>query len=73
MGKYKAAIDCFRKLKNKYNCNFIQLDLKDSHPSITEYIVDKTISLGQEQIIANKVKIIKHCQNHYYSTTTTLS
>ena len=38
--------DWFNNIENKQSCTFIQLDIKDFYPSITETILDNAISLA---------------------------
>ena len=56
------VIDWFVNLKGKQNSKFIQLDIKEFYPSITERTVDKAISFASEHttITAETIRIIKH-------------
>ena len=38
-------IDWFINIDNKHQCTFIQLDIKDFYPSITEEILEKSLEL----------------------------
>ena len=56
------VIDWFVNLKDKQNSKFIQLDIKEFYPSITERTLDKAISFALEHttITAETIRIIKH-------------
>ena len=56
------VIDWFVNLKDKQNSKFIQLDIKEFYPSITERTLDKAISFASEHttITAESIRIIKH-------------
>ena len=51
-------------LKIKKNCSFIQFDIKDFYPSITEEILEEAISFAKSliDIDDHKVRTIKHCR-----------
>lgn len=56
-----TIIDRFRHLKTKHNFQIIQLDIREFYPLITEFNLDKSISLAGEQmnINTNEIKSIK--------------
>lgn len=58
------VIDWFKSINNKHECTFIQLDIMEFYPSITETILDNAISFAKTHInISDKdLRIIKHCR-----------
>ena len=60
----RSVIEWFNNIENKENCAFIQLDIKDFYPSITEKILDNAIEFTKEYttIIDDNIRIIKHCR-----------
>ena len=59
-----AVIKWFNSIKEKESCAFIQLDIKDFYPTITEKILDNAISFAKEltHVSDEKIRIIKHCR-----------
>ena len=59
-----AVIEWFSNIENKESCAFIQLDIKDFYPSITERILDNAISFAKDHIHISdhNINIIKHCR-----------
>ena len=57
-------IDWFKTIENKHQCVFIQLDIIEFYPSITEEILDKAISFAKQhvEITDDHLRIIKHCR-----------
>ena len=60
----RSVIEWLNSIQNKKNCAFIQLDIKDFYPSITEKILDNAIEFAKEHttIIDDDIRIIKHCR-----------
>ena len=60
----KSAIEWLSNIESKKNSAFIQLDIKDFYPSITEKILDNAIELAKEYttISDDNIRIIKHCR-----------
>ena len=52
----------FRGIKEKEECKFIQMDIKEFYPNITEDILDKSLQLAKEhtKISQRDIDIIKH-------------
>ena len=59
-----AVIKWFNSIKEKESCAFIQLDIKDFYPTITETILDNAISFTKEltHVSDEKIRVIKHCR-----------
>ena len=68
------VIDRFTKIQHKSSCTFIQLDIENFYPSISESILDNAINLAKDDNAINLAKdnvriseeqfrIIKHCRN----------
>ena len=60
----RSVIEWFNNIENKKNCAFIQLDIKDFYPSVTEKILDNAIEFAKEYttIVDDDIRIIKHCR-----------
>ena len=60
----ESVIKWFYSIENKSQCKFIQLDIAEFYPSISEEILDNAILFAQQQInIPEKdLSIIKHCR-----------
>ena len=60
----KSVIEWFSNIDSKKNSAFIQLDIKDFYPSITEKILDNAMELAKEYttISDDNIRIIKHCR-----------
>ena len=58
------VINWFSSIKNKSQCAFIQLDIMEFYPSITEKILDNALLFAKQHIeISDKdLRIIKHCR-----------
>ena len=58
------VIEWFNKISEKKNCKFIQLDIKEFYPPITEETLDYAISIAKEHITIpdDDIRIIKHCR-----------
>ena len=58
------VINWFNNIENKKDCTFIQFDIKDFYPSITEEILEKAISFAKSLIAIDdhKIRTIKHCR-----------
>ena len=56
------VVDWFVSLQDKQNSRFIQLDIKEFYPSITEKALNKAISFASEHttITVETIRIIKH-------------
>ena len=60
----ESVIKWFYSIENKSQCKFIQLDIAEFYPSISEEILDNAILFAQQYInIRGKdLRIIKHCR-----------
>ena len=60
----ESVIKWFYSIENKSQCKFIQLDIAEFYPSISEEILDNAILFAQQYInITEKdLRIIKHCR-----------
>ena len=58
------VINWFNNIKNKIDCTFIQFDIKDFYPSITEEILEEAISFTKSLIDTDdhKIRTIEHCR-----------
>ena len=58
------VINWFNNIENKKDCSFIQCDIKEFYPSITEEILEKAISFAKSlmDIDDHKIRTIKHCR-----------
>ena len=56
------VINWFNNIENKKDCSFIQFDIKEFYPSITEEILEEAISFGKSliDIDDHKIRTIKH-------------
>ena len=54
----------FSSIKNKLQCTFIQLNIMEFYPSITETILDNALSFAKQDVkISDKdLRITKHCR-----------
>ena len=59
------AIRWFRNIQNKSECKFIQLDIKEFYPSITEKSKNNAITFAENYIPISKeyIRTIKHCRS----------
>ena len=58
------VINWFRSIKNKSQCAFVQLDIMEFYPLITEKILDNALSFAKQhvEISVKDLRIIKHCR-----------
>ena len=58
------VINWFSSIENKENCTFIQFNIKEFYPSITDEIPEEAISFAKSLIGIDNHKIgtIKHCR-----------
>ena len=58
------VINWFNNIENKKDFSFIQFDIKEFYPSITEEILEEAISFGKSliDIDDHKIRTIKHCR-----------
>ena len=58
------VINWFNNIENKKDFSFIQFDIKEFYPSITEEILEKAISFAKSlmDIDDHKIRTIKHCR-----------
>ena len=58
------VVDWFINIYNKHQCTFIQLDIKDVYPSITEEILEKSLEFAKQyvDITEKNTQLIKHCR-----------
>ena len=54
----------FTDITSKNNTAFIQFDITDFYPSITEYTLDRALELATQHVLVSQyeVRIIKHCR-----------
>ena len=59
-----AVLSWFDNISEKRNCKFVQFDIKDFYPSITENILNNAFDFAKQHvnIDENNLRIIKHCQ-----------
>ena len=59
-----SVINWFNAVENKFQCFFIQLDIVEFYPSISETILDTAINLAKQytDIFDENLRIIKHCR-----------
>ena len=57
------VVNWFNNIENKKDCSFIQFDIKEFYPSITEEILEEAISYAKSPIDIDdhKIRTIKHC------------
>ena len=65
IGQWKNTsnvINWFSNIENKKDCSFIQFDIKEFYPSITEEILEKAISFAKSFIDIDDhiIRTIKH-------------
>ena len=60
----QSVIEWFNNIQDKQQCQFIQLDIKDFYPTISENTLNKTIEFAKEHININddEIRIINHCR-----------
>ena len=59
-----SVINCFNAIENKSQCFFIQLNIVEFYPSISENILDNAINFAKQykDISDENLRIIKHCR-----------
>ena len=59
----KAITNWFTAITNKNHTNFIQFDITDVYPSITEYTLDRALELAAQHVPISQsdIRIMKHC------------
>ena len=58
----KFILTWFNSLKDKYLIKFVMFDMKDIYPSITQYLLKKTLNFVNEYINILKFDIdVVHC------------
>ena len=59
-----AVLKWFNNITDKSNCSFIQFDIKEFYPSITENILHQTFKFAKQHtnIDKNDLRIINHCR-----------
>ena len=60
----ESVIKWFYSIENKSQCKFIQLDIAEFYPSISEEILDNAVLFAQQYInfLEKDLSIIKHCR-----------
>ena len=60
----ESVIKWFYSIEKKSQCNFIQLNIAEFYPSISEEILDNAILFTQQgmYILGEDLRIIKHCR-----------
>ena len=63
-----SVINWFNAIENKSQCSFIQLDIVEFYPNISENTLDNAINFAKQyaEISDENLRIIKHCRNHFY-------
>ena len=63
-------INWFSSIKNKSQCAFIQLDIMEFYPSITETILDNALSFAKQHVeVSDKhLQIINTAENRCCTT-----
>ena len=58
------VINWFDNINDKQECSFVQFDIKDFYPSITEEILDNAVNFAKEHITitTEQLRTIKHCR-----------
>ena len=60
-------MEWFKNIKEKKNCTFVKVDVREFYPSIIEIILDKALlSAKQHHDISNDITLIKHCRKSLY-------
>ena len=59
-----SVIEWFKKIENKDNTRFIQLDIVDFYPSISEKLLNEALTFGKSitNIDEETLRIIQHCR-----------
>ena len=60
----KNVTDWFKKIDNKKDCTFIQFDIKEFYPAISDSILGKAINFAKEfiDIESSNLRTIQHCR-----------
>ena len=60
------VINWFNNIENKKDCSFIQFEIKEFYPSITEETLEEAISFAKSliDIDDHKIRTIKHCRKY---------
>ena len=60
----KNVTDWFKKLDNKKVCTFIQFDIKECFPAISESILGEAVNFAKEfiDIESSNLRTIQHCR-----------
>ena len=58
------VIEWFKIISNKEQCKFVQMDIKDFYPSISQTTLDNALLFAQDhiQITDDDLRLIKHCR-----------
>ena len=58
-----TVIEWFKKISNKEQYKFVQMDIKDFYPSISQTTLDNALVFAQDhiQIADDDLRLIKHC------------
>ena len=69
-----AVLKWFNNITDKSNRSFIQFDIKEFYPSITEIIVHQKFKFAKQYTNINKnhLPIINYCASHYFFLITKL-
>ena len=59
-----AALDWFKRIPNKKQCRFLQLDIETFYPSISDKLLDRALTWAQSfQMVDNQtIEVIWHCR-----------
>ena len=59
-----TVIEWFKRISNKEQCKFVQIDIKGIYPSINQTTLDNTLLFAQDhiQIAGDDLLLIKHCR-----------
>ena len=59
-----TVIEWFKRMSNKVQCKFVQMDIKDFYPSLSQTTLDNALLFAQEhiQIADDNLRLIKHCR-----------
>ena len=63
----KAVTNWFTTITYENNTTFIQFDITDYYPSITEYTLDRALELAAQHVPVTRgdIRIIKHCRKSF--------
>ena len=58
-----TIVNWFKRISNKEQCKFVQMDIKGFYPSISQTTVDNALLFAQNHIqIADDLRLIKDCR-----------